>query len=58
MNDEELHKAQESQRTYSRRPEVESKVRYLLSLRPAQREGSPDAVWHCSSRAQIPTGYP
>lgn len=38
MNDEELHKAQESQRTYSRRPEVESKVRYLLSLRPAQRE--------------------
>jgi len=47
MNDEHAQNTQRSSRTYTRRPEVEEKVRYLLSLRPAQRER--EVLMLCSS---------
>lgn len=49
MNDEHAQNTQSSQRTYTRRPEVEAKVRDLLALRPAQRER--EVMMLCSSIA-------
>lgn len=47
MNDEHAQNTQSSQRTYTRRPEVEARVRDLLALRPAQRER--EVLMLCSS---------
>lgn len=49
MNDEHAQNTQSNQRTYTRRPEVEAKVRQLHGLRPAQRER--EVLMLCSSIA-------